>query len=410
MLGNYRGNPPQFTTVCEGVVAHAVVSSCINGSAIINRTFGKPPHLQHQLQYNVSAEVDIAEAVAAVKDADAVVLVVGTFARWKDNGWNGEEGEGIDRQDLLMPIYQSSLIAAVSAAAAAQSKPVVLVVMSGGPVDLSAAKSSAHTPAIIWAGFPGEHGGAAIADAIFATVGATGEEASRFGKLSQTWYSAGFVRECDMTDFRMRPGPAYCPTSDNCFNETLGRGNRLCAQPPLSICLLCARCLALAERPLSTAIRVLPIGTLVMAYPTHRGARPCASMWRVVPRSRCSSTRCSARLPPENRQGRTRRQWSLPHDSMWRTSATETAITLHCCSPDRRTLVWTGADAGAPRRGRRWRSNERFSCMYVLYLEQSTIKMCRRRRESFGDSSSPLDKPEGWFDCSMFLCFDVPEK
>ena len=64
--------------------------------------------------------------------ADAVILAVGTFARWSDTGWGGEEGEGRDRKDLLLPINQTQLIAAVGAAAAAQHKPVVVVVMSGG--------------------------------------------------------------------------------------------------------------------------------------------------------------------------------------------------------------------------------------------------------------------------------------
>ena len=67
--------------------------------------------------------------MAAVHGADAVILAVGTFARWSDTGWAGEEGEGRDRKDLLLPINQTQLIAA---AAAAQDKPVVVVVMSGG--------------------------------------------------------------------------------------------------------------------------------------------------------------------------------------------------------------------------------------------------------------------------------------
>ena len=33
MLGNYRGVPPEFTTVCAGLAAHVAVSACINGNA-----------------------------------------------------------------------------------------------------------------------------------------------------------------------------------------------------------------------------------------------------------------------------------------------------------------------------------------------------------------------------------------
>ena len=130
--------------------------------------------------------IDVGVAVDAVADVDAVLLVPGTFARWSDNGWDGEEGEGTDRHDLLLPINQSGLVAAVAAAAAARGIPVAVTVMSGGPVDLRAAKASGTVQSIIWAGFPGQHGGAAVADAVFGTVGASGQpQPSKFGKLSQ---------------------------------------------------------------------------------------------------------------------------------------------------------------------------------------------------------------------------------
>ena len=80
----------------------------------------------------IAPQVSLPEAVAAVHGADAVVLAVGTFARWGDTGWGGEEGEGVDRKDLLMPINQTRLIEAVAEVATAQQKPVVVVVMSGG--------------------------------------------------------------------------------------------------------------------------------------------------------------------------------------------------------------------------------------------------------------------------------------
>lgn len=81
---------------------------------------------------------------------------------------------------------------------------------------------------------PGEHGGAAIADTLFGQDSATGRPLpSKFGKLSQTWYAAHYVGEAaNMTDFRMRPGPAYCPTPDNCFGETPGRGHRFYTGTP----------------------------------------------------------------------------------------------------------------------------------------------------------------------------------
>jgi hypothetical protein len=91
---------------------------------------------------------------------------------------------------------QEALIEQV--ASAAGGKPVVVVVMSGGPVDISAAKDNAGVSGIIWCGYPGQSGGDAIADAIF---GAT----NRFGKLTQTWYPESYVSQVDLKDMGMRP-------------------------------------------------------------------------------------------------------------------------------------------------------------------------------------------------------------
>ena len=50
--------------------------------------------------------------------------------------------EGHDRTEIGLPGNQTGLIAAV---AAASKGPVVLVVMTGGPVDISAAKVACDT-------------------------------------------------------------------------------------------------------------------------------------------------------------------------------------------------------------------------------------------------------------------------
>merc|ERR1712196_126870 len=88
---------------------------------------------------------DIGAAVGMVDGADAVVLVVGlTSEGVKPN----DEAEGHDRTSLLLPGNQNTLIAQVSAAAAKGKIPVALVVMGGGPVDISDAKKSPDVGAI----------------------------------------------------------------------------------------------------------------------------------------------------------------------------------------------------------------------------------------------------------------------
>jgi len=74
------------------------------------------------------------------------------------------EAEGLDRSSLLLPGRQAELISAV---ARASKGPVVLVLMSGGPIDIAFALNDPRIAAILWAGYPGQAGGQAIADVIF---------------------------------------------------------------------------------------------------------------------------------------------------------------------------------------------------------------------------------------------------
>jgi hypothetical protein len=57
--------------------------------------------------------------------------------------------QGKDRTSLLLPGTQHALITQVAAAAAARHKPVALVVMSGGVVDISASKSNPDIGSIL---------------------------------------------------------------------------------------------------------------------------------------------------------------------------------------------------------------------------------------------------------------------
>lgn len=95
-------------------------------------------------------------AMTAAKKADATILVVGLDL--------SVEAEGLDRVDLLLPGYQTQLINQV---AQVSKGPVILVVMSAGCVDISFAKQNDKIKAILWAGYPGEEGGRAIADIVF---------------------------------------------------------------------------------------------------------------------------------------------------------------------------------------------------------------------------------------------------
>ena len=98
-------------------------------------------------------------AIEAAHQADATVLIMGLD--------QSIEAEFRDRTGLLLPGQQQELVSKV---AAASRGPTILVLMSGGPVDVSFAQNDPRIPSIIWAGYPGQAGGQAIADVLFGTT------------------------------------------------------------------------------------------------------------------------------------------------------------------------------------------------------------------------------------------------
>lgn len=101
----------------------------------------------------------IGAAEAAAGQADATVLVMGLS--------QSIEAEFLDRVGLLLPGFQQELVSRV---AKASKGPTILVLMSGGPIDVTFAKNDPRVSAILWAGYPGQAGGAAIADVLFGTT------------------------------------------------------------------------------------------------------------------------------------------------------------------------------------------------------------------------------------------------
>jgi precorrin isomerase len=93
------------------------------------------------------------------------------------------EGEGRDRTNqssLIEEVAATAAAAAAAATASEQHKPVILVAMGGGPVDLNTAKSNENISAIAGVATRGWKGGAVIADDIFGVTNA-------WGRLTQTW-------------------------------------------------------------------------------------------------------------------------------------------------------------------------------------------------------------------------------
>lgn len=139
-VGNYEGRPCKNITILQAIESLYKITTNFNqGCTFTNCT---------------SASTD--EVVAIAKEADRVVLVMGLDQTL--------EREKLDRQELGLPGHQEELITAVAEAA---RRPVVLVLLCGGPVDVSFAKGNPKIGSILWAGYPGEAGGIAVAQTLF---------------------------------------------------------------------------------------------------------------------------------------------------------------------------------------------------------------------------------------------------
>jgi beta-glucosidase len=104
-----------------------------------------------------------AEAITVARQADTVVLVLGLSTQLEGEEMNVREPGflGGDRTDIKLPARQQALLEAV----AATGKPIVLVLLSGSALAVNWADT--HVGAIVQAWYPGEEGGAAIADVLF---------------------------------------------------------------------------------------------------------------------------------------------------------------------------------------------------------------------------------------------------
>lgn len=135
----------------------------------------------------------IEAAAEAAKVADATVVVVGIDQTI--------EAESRDRTDISLPGVQNALIAAVCEVA---KGPCVVVYMIGGQVDMTPAATNPKVGAIVWAGYPGQSGGDALADVLFGDY-------NPGGRLPYTVYRSDYVWSLSMFDMSMRPNPPDNP-------------------------------------------------------------------------------------------------------------------------------------------------------------------------------------------------------
>ncbi len=167
LVGNYNGTPSNPVTIFHGIRSKL------------------SPHAQVQCARGcdyVASALDpeqAALALALARDADVTVFVGGISAQLE-----GEEMpqsldgfDGGDRTRIELPAVQTMLLQRLHAT----GTPLVFVQMSGSAI--ASAWEAANVPAIVQAWYPGEAGGAAVADVLFGDYNPA-------GRLPVTFYAS----------------------------------------------------------------------------------------------------------------------------------------------------------------------------------------------------------------------------
>ena len=160
LVGNYNGINSDMKTIVEGIAGKVSPST----------------RMQFRQGALLSTEnknsMDWFSGQAA--DAEATIVVLGLTLLLE-----GEEGESIaspDKGDILdmkLPESQLVLLRKINQKARSKGKKVITVVCAGMPLDLR--EVTELSDAVLYAWYPGERGGEAVADIIFGDVSPSGK-------------------------------------------------------------------------------------------------------------------------------------------------------------------------------------------------------------------------------------------
>ncbi|CAN5554131.1 glycoside hydrolase family 3 C-terminal domain-containing protein [soil metagenome] len=162
LVGNYHGVTDKAVNFVEGIAAAVGAGSRVE--------YDQGCDFYDTIHFG---------GIWAAGNADVTIAVIGLSPVYE-----GEEGDaflaagGGDKTDISLP---ASHIAYIKALRNGMKKPLVAVITAGSAVDVSAIEP--YVDAIIFAWYPGEQGGNALADILFGKV-------SPSGKLPITFYKA----------------------------------------------------------------------------------------------------------------------------------------------------------------------------------------------------------------------------
>ena len=176
--GYYGGNScnSSYTDMTDAIAAYVPVKKSIS-----------VPHNTSQHYFDAVEK--------AASEAQVNILVLGTDLNWAR--------EGHDAESIRVPETQLQLVTTVSKAA---KGPVIVVMMTATPLDISAILANDKVGAILHVGMPSVQT-LGIGDVIFGKV-------SPAGRAVQTIYPSSYQDMVSIFDFNMRPGPSRFPRPD----------------------------------------------------------------------------------------------------------------------------------------------------------------------------------------------------
>ena len=161
-----HGNRKDTVTIAQGL-REALPGARVDVTAGVEITRGSPTIFDEQvvpekpkLLTEEAKKAEFDHALDLARNAEATVMVLGEAQTMN--------GENASRAQISLPGEQEKLLEAVTAL----GKPVVLVLMTGRPMDITWA--AAHVPAILNVWYPGTEGGHAAAHLLLGDVNPSG--------------------------------------------------------------------------------------------------------------------------------------------------------------------------------------------------------------------------------------------
>lgn len=177
MLGTWTisGDPAEAVTLIEGITSvggekvsvNYAIGSQFTTDSMLQRNGGNVwVRVVEEKTETVSDEKMLSDALEAARKADVIVAAVGESAGWS--------GEASSRADITIPECQKQLLKKLKET----GKPVVVVVFSGRPLELSWEESQFSTIVQAWHG--GTEAGNALADVLFGDYNPSGKLSMSF--------------------------------------------------------------------------------------------------------------------------------------------------------------------------------------------------------------------------------------